>query len=139
MSATSTIRVSSKRPRGAPSFTTNIFIQGEKVACAGHESDDVSRTCSFGGYTWLAPLTLVVATAHARRARSLLKRGPLKHDGIRMVEPQSAATGDVYMLSTDTLFSGEDDVEEDPDDIDCLLSNLDDDDEEAFGSDGEDG
>lgn len=135
----SMICVSSKRPRGAPSFTTNLLIQGEKVACAGHESDDVARTCSFGGYTWLAPLTLVVATAHARRARSLLKRGPLQHDGVRMVEPQSAATGDVYMLSTDTLFSGEGDVEEDPDDIDCLLSNLDDDDEEAFGSDDEDG
>lgn len=131
------IRVSSKRPRDAPSFTTNLVVQGRDVACQGHESDDVALTCSFGGYTWLAPLTLVVPSADARRVRALLARGPLAHDAIRMVEPKHAATRDVYLLSTSGLFS-EETAAVDEGDVDCLFTNFDEEGDDGFASDCED-
>lgn len=134
------LRVSSKRPRGEPSFTTTLCVHGEHVACSGHEADDATTACSFGGYVWFAPVTLVVATAHARRARALLGKGQLTHGEIKMVKPRSTASGDVYLLSTSTLFSGDDDsAEGDGDDIDCLFSHFDEDEDDDMCSDGEEG
>lgn len=84
------ISISSKRPAGAPSFTTNLRFDRESIACSGFERCDADSglMCEFGGHVWMAPLVLVVAPADARRCRTRWKEGRVVVGPLMVLQPR---------------------------------------------------
>ena len=98
------IRISSRPRQGAPSFTGAMVLDGDRTPVKAYEPppSDVRGMISVGPYMWLAPVTVVVESRLARRARTVLQGVGLVFEDITMGSPVGVPPLDgAFQISSD--------------------------------------